>query len=160
VVSTAVGAWTPDSETTLHFDEGAGVFALRIYGGLPAPDAIEYELHGVNGEFLQEGTFETPAAGAPGGSFLGVISSEPVQSIVIRGFVLNVGAVAEYLDDVEIWAEPCAADLSDDGTVGFADLSTLLAAWSPCAGCPGDFDGDHQVGFTDLAALLAQWGGC
>ncbi len=51
-------------------------------------------------------------------------------------------------------------DLNGDGSVGFGDLSALLAAWNtdPCG--PPDFDGDGNVGFGDLSTLLANWGPC
>ncbi len=54
---------------------------------------------------------------------------------------------------------PCPADLTDDATVGAADLGTLLSAWGPTGG-PADLDGDGTVGPADLATLLTQWGLC
>jgi len=49
--------------------------------------------------------------------------------------------------------DPCAADLDDDGEVGFGDL--------PAEGdCPADLNRDGTVGFADLLALLAAWGPC
>lgn len=59
-------------------------------------------------------------------------------------------------------AGPCPADLDDDGTVGAADLSGLLAAWGGCPkkSCVADLDGDGGVGSADLAILLGAWGGC
>lgn len=56
--------------------------------------------------------------------------------------------------------EPCIADLDGDGTVGFTDLTGLLASWGPCPGCPADFKGDGTVGFTDRTTILAAWGPC
>lgn len=51
----------------------------------------------------------------------------------------------------------CPADLNDDGSVGGADLTSLLAAWgSPDA----DLDGDGTTAGTDLTTLLAAWGEC
>ena len=41
-------------------------------------------------------------------------------------------------------------DLNGDGSVGFGDLSALLAAWNTNPGGPPDFDGDGNVGFGDL----------
>ncbi len=48
------------------------------------------------------------------------------------------------------------ADLNGDGSVGAADLSTLLSQW----GGPGsgDLDGDGSVGASDLSTLLGSWG--
>ena len=56
-------------------------------------------------------------------------------------------------------AAPCDADLDGSGTVGFGDLTSLLAAWGPCGGdpCPADLDDSGDVGFTDLVELLASW---
>jgi len=52
----------------------------------------------------------------------------------------------------------CPADLDDDGSVGAADLSLLLASWG--AGGSADLDGDGSVGAADLSLLLAAWGLC
>ena len=58
----------------------------------------------------------------------------------------------------------CAADLSNDGDVGAADLGELLAQWGPCKGkCFADIappGGDGSIGAADLGALLANWGQC
>ncbi|MCA9289636.1 MAG: multicopper oxidase family protein, partial [Phycisphaerales bacterium] len=55
----------------------------------------------------------------------------------------------------------CPGDFDDDGTVGPADLASLLAAWGPCAGaCLEDLDLSGDVGPADLAAMLANWGPC
>ncbi|MEE8154185.1 MAG: FG-GAP repeat protein [Phycisphaerales bacterium] len=54
----------------------------------------------------------------------------------------------------------CPWDLDGNGSVGAADLLTLLASWGPCKGCPADFDGDGNVGAFDLLALLVNWGPC
>jgi hypothetical protein len=51
----------------------------------------------------------------------------------------------------------CApADLNCEGSVGAADLATLLGAWGGTG--PGDLNGDGTVGAPDLAILLGQWG--
>ncbi|MEE8155935.1 MAG: FG-GAP repeat protein [Phycisphaerales bacterium] len=57
-------------------------------------------------------------------------------------------------------ALPCPWDLDGSGSVGAADLLTLLASWGPCKGCPADFDDSGNVGASDLLALLANWGPC
>ena len=49
-------------------------------------------------------------------------------------------------------------DLDGNGTVNGADLTLLLNAWGPCAGCPADLNGDGSVGAPDLAILLNAWG--
>jgi hypothetical protein len=50
-------------------------------------------------------------------------------------------------------------DLDGDGSVGIADLLTLLASWGPCPSspCPADLDRDGEVGHADLLALLSAW---
>ncbi|MEE8156262.1 MAG: FG-GAP repeat protein [Phycisphaerales bacterium] len=54
----------------------------------------------------------------------------------------------------------CPWDLDGNGSVGAADLLSLLASWGPCKDCPADFDGNGNVGASDLLALLANWGPC
>lgn len=55
--------------------------------------------------------------------------------------------------------EPDSADLHGDGSVGVADLLTLLANWGPCADCklpgdcPPDLNDHRSVGVADLLAL-------
>ena len=54
--------------------------------------------------------------------------------------------------------EANSADLDGDGSVGVADLLTLLANWGPCADCklpgdcPPDLNDDCSVGVADLLA--------
>lgn len=56
---------------------------------------------------------------------------------------------------------PDPADVDGDGTVGFSDLVTVLAAWGHCPAppepCPADVDADGTVDFDDLVAVLAAW---
>ncbi len=54
----------------------------------------------------------------------------------------------------------CPWDLDGSGSVGAADLLSLLVSWGPCKGCPADFDGNGVVGASDLLALLVNWGPC
>ncbi len=60
----------------------------------------------------------------------------------------------------ECEAVPSAApfDLDGDGTVGIADLLSLLNAWGPGPGKRADFNHDDSVGQADLIELLAAWG--
>jgi hypothetical protein len=83
-------------------------------------------------------------------------SEDPVDE---TGF--SAGGSAQYTVTYEFTdRNPCPEDVDGDGSVGFTDLSTLLAAWGACAACPEDLDGDGNVGFTDLSSLLASWGAC
>jgi type IV secretory pathway TrbD component len=52
------------------------------------------------------------------------------------------------------------ADLNGDGSVGPADLASLLALFGPATpGGPGDIDGSGNVDALDLATLLSRWTG-
>ncbi len=53
----------------------------------------------------------------------------------------------------------CPADLTGDGTVGGADLATMLSVWGS-ANAAADLTGDGMVGGADLATLLGAWGIC
>ena len=51
-------------------------------------------------------------------------------------------------------------DLDGDGSVGPADLASLLSQWGECpakAPCLPDLNDDQVVGPADLAVLLANW---
>ena len=54
----------------------------------------------------------------------------------------------------------CPGDVDGSGTIDFADLLAVLAAWGSCGECPEDLDGNGEVGFSDLLTILANWGGC
>jgi len=51
-----------------------------------------------------------------------------------------------------------AGDVDGDGSVGFADLLSLLSNWGPCAECPADLDASGSVDFADLLIVLSNWG--
>ena len=53
----------------------------------------------------------------------------------------------------------CPADLTGDGVVDGADLTSLLGAWG-IAGVPADLDGSGLVDGGDLTILLGAWGEC
>ena len=50
--------------------------------------------------------------------------------------------------------------INDDGTVDFADINAVLAAWGPCDECPEDINRNGAVEFGDINALLVSWGEC
>jgi probable HAF family extracellular repeat protein len=76
------------------------------------------------------------------------------------GVIVGVGSLKAQLR-AWILTPVLIGDLNGDGEVGFADLSSLLAAWGPCPPappCPADLDRDGAVAFADLSELLARWG--
>lgn len=76
------------------------------------------------------------------------------------GWIVGVGSVA-FENRAFLLIPLQTADLNQDGTVGAADLLSLLSAWGPCTDCrdcPADLDDDCNVGAGDLLLLLAQWG--
>lgn len=54
----------------------------------------------------------------------------------------------------------CPWDLNGDGSVGAADLLSLLADWGTDPDEPPDFDCNGDVGTSDLLTLLSHWGDC
>jgi hypothetical protein len=54
---------------------------------------------------------------------------------------------------------PCPADTNGDGSVGIADLLTVVDMWGEAGGA-GDIDGDGTVGVGDLLAIVEAWGVC
>jgi hypothetical protein len=80
-------------------------------------------------------------------------------------FTANFAApVTEIYSTRGVWmylpapAPSCPADLNDDGSVGPADLATLLNAWGTTGAA--DLDGNGVVDAPDLAAMLSAWGDC
>lgn len=76
-------------------------------------------------------------------------------------FLTPQSVIGFSLDDVSIRrGEGNPADLDHDGTVGAADLATLLGAWGTCESgcCIADLDNDGAIGAADLALLLGAWG--
>jgi hypothetical protein len=52
---------------------------------------------------------------------------------------------------------PCPADLTGDGFVSAADITTLLSGW----GTPfGDANGDGLTNAQDITTMLGAWGPC
>ncbi len=84
----------------------------------------------------------------------------PSSTVRVRFEVADVpnNSVTEAgIDAVSIYTIGCPAgpDVDGDGTVGFGDLTAVLAAWGPCGGCPEDVDDDGVVALDDLLAVLA-----
>ena len=58
---------------------------------------------------------------------------------------------------------PCSGDGNGDGTVDFADIVGVTAAWGPCepkVECAFDFDDSGAVDFADLLVVIAAFGPC
>ncbi|MCP3904716.1 MAG: hypothetical protein GY715_13905 [Planctomycetes bacterium] len=70
------------------------------------------------------------------------------------------GSPAELVVAVVGPASACAADLSGNDVVDFADVLAVIGAWGPCLECAEDLDGDHVVGFGDVLEVIAAWGPC
>ena len=71
---------------------------------------------------------------------------------------LQTEAVA-YLEDV-LDGPACPSDVDQNGSVGFADVLSLLGDWG-CGTCPdSDVDNSGSVDFSDLLAVIANWGDC
>ena len=74
-----------------------------------------------------------------------------------EGGVLLVCGVGS---DVRAYQSIIVGDLDGDGSVGAADLLTLLASWGSCddcKNCPADLNSDCTVGAADLLILLFNW---
>jgi hypothetical protein len=54
----------------------------------------------------------------------------------------------------------CPIDLDGDGSIGAADLASLLSSWGSNPGHPADLDGNGLVNAADLANMLSHWGAC
>jgi hypothetical protein len=61
--------------------------------------------------------------------------------------------------DELVCTEPCAADVSGDGTVNVDDLLAVIAAWGATSG-PADVDQDGIVNVNDLLLVIGAWGSC
>jgi len=92
--------------------------------------------------------------GVPGGLFTGL-----VDDVQIYDYAVTESQIRSLFEHPGETLPPCPADLDKNGSVRFADLSTLLNTWG-CSDCTADINGDGQASFSDLVVLLAQWGEC
>ncbi|MBX3373979.1 MAG: hypothetical protein KF817_09090 [Phycisphaeraceae bacterium] len=113
--------------------------------------------------------FVNPAIGAPMPAQEAATLTVPGTALPQAVMIYNDGGFST--DEIRVGASwdavlPGAAvpgDLDGDGSVNFADLLVLLAAWGACEPpcppvCQADIDGDCQVDMSDLLLLLAFWG--
>jgi hypothetical protein len=127
---------------------GADWYFMRLLDTPPAPDAPEYVIG--NYVRMQE-----------------VFAEEVPPWMMIEGWIdyLHENIVRAYSVYATppppppglLVAGPCA-DVNGDGSVGFYDLSLMLAYWGACGSSPYDLDESGSVGFNDLSLLLAAWG--
>jgi hypothetical protein len=89
--------------------------------------------------------FETDRPPAPGAATIGLFMPGEPASIEAM---------------VAVPAPPCLADVTGDGTVSVADLTSVILSWGSCPGCPADIDGDGAVTVADLIEVLLAWGPC
>ena len=94
-----------------------------------------------------------------------ILIGNEIDIVTTKRFVSSEGDSAEdrptlTIDFTPPTPCPSRGDFDGNGSIGFADLSSLLNAWGPCPGCPEDLSGDGSVGFADLSTLLNNWGCC
>lgn len=99
--------------------------------------------------------------GCPGGG-----ASITLSVVAGETYLVRIGAAADdggtgsvVITCTPVKTPPCPADFDGDGTVGSADLATLLSEWGG-PGTVSDLDDDGTVGPSDLAILLGAWGAC
>jgi formylglycine-generating enzyme required for sulfatase activity len=75
-----------------------------------------------------------------------------------------IAAVLGLAVSLQAAAQGCIGDLTNNGSVDGADLSTVLAYWGPRTQDPSsiasDLDGSGRIDGADLSMLLANWGAC
>jgi hypothetical protein len=80
------------------------------------------------------------------------------KTYIERTIVNDLNASFRFIEPyVPSGTTPCPADFDGDGTVGGADLATLLGAWGTAA---ADLDGNGTTDAADLSIVLGAWGAC
>ena len=78
-----------------------------------------------------------------------------------RPYHASGAVLALCIASTPIAADDCSADFDGDGSIGGADLTTLLADWGECERpCASDLDANGVVDGADITRLLADWGAC
>ena len=72
---------------------------------------------------------------------------------------IGEGTVPAVIIEYPSAGPECPADLTGDGLVDGADLTSLLGAWG-ASGSSADLDGSGTVDGGDLTILLGAWGSC
>lgn len=130
--------------TCIAFAASFIILSAMAPSGVPIYDLSWHTIDGGGGTST-DGTFEVSA-----------IAGQPDPIILTgSGYVLTGGFWSAFE------AQPCPADITDDGLINVSDLLALLAAWGACGPpCPPDINSDGNVNVTDLLTLLAAWGAC
>jgi hypothetical protein len=134
----------------LLFSAAALCFCVAVSSSaLTSPPPFDLSWHTIDsgggtssgGGFMLEGTIGQPEAGLSmaGGAY-----------VMTGGFWVSDGPIGQA----------CAADLDNNGDIGFGDLLIVLDAWGNGAGDDADLDNDGTVGFGDLLIVLDGWGLC
>ncbi|WP_306640508.1 hypothetical protein [Sanyastnella coralliicola] len=93
-----------------------------------------------------------------GGSLNGNVISGLTEPGVYN-FSITYGLDCDVTASFEVASITCLeADLNGDGSVGTADMTSILGAFGVTCDCPQDLDGDGAVGAGDLAVLLGSFG--
>ncbi len=171
------------------FNEKAGqiVFSCILWnnsgGSLAGPGGTTVSYSDIEGGYDGEGNIDAdPMFVDPGAGDHHLSSGSPCidaadNTAVPKGIDTDLDGNPRFVDDlctdntgngkpplVDMGAYEfqvtCPWDLDCNGSVGAADLLSLLVSWGPCKGCPADFDGNGTVGASDLLALLVNWGPC
>jgi hypothetical protein len=161
-ISDNAGLWIEDSNLALAYTT---IQSLDVYGG---------EEYGGDDVIEADPLFVDPAAGDFRlGCCSGCIEGGDQSIVPDDLFDLDQdGETNDTVPDLDLmdrivgtevdmgcYEYPCnlASDINGDGSVDFADLLALLAAWGPCRDCPEDLNGDDMVDFDDLLLVLANW---
>ncbi|MEE9130967.1 MAG: integrin alpha [Phycisphaerales bacterium] len=156
VVDLAVGA---------RFDDDGGIVRGAVWvlflnsdGTVKAHQKISDTQGGFTGILDDGDHFGTSVAS------LGDLDGDAVGDLAVGAVGEDDGGEGEFADRGAVWVlfldGICLWDLDASGSVGAADLLSLLVSWGQCKGCPADFDGNGTVGASDLLALLVNWGPC
>ncbi|GEM_PF-5881071 len=104
-------------------------------------------------EFFRDGSATETFSDIPTGSFFGVVLDERFDSVLIHGFKANGEPAMECFDNITLGGL-CAADLNNDGSLDFFDVSELLTQ-------SVDFNGDTMFDFFDISGFLSEFSmGC
>ncbi|MHC5113166.1 MAG: hypothetical protein ACYTGP_01900 [Planctomycetota bacterium] len=89
----------------------------------------------------------------------GLAAVGPCEVWAVGSYNFGTSPVLSLIERLQPQSAP-TGDVNGDGTVNFADVLGVIAAWGPCAGpCPADLDGNGAVGFGDILIILANWSG-